>query len=65
MVGGVSCKSLEGKGRNVLLRRAVGVLRRGSGAEAVGGLGLKRKDPCKTVWRELGDTGRKEEREGS
>lgn len=38
-------------------------MRRGSGDEAVGGLGVKRKDPRKTVWRESGAC-RKERREG-
>ena len=48
-VGGVSGE-LGGEGKECLIEAGGGgVLRRGSGDEAVGGLGVKRKDPPKTV----------------
>ena len=66
MVGGVSCRAFGRERKECPIEEGGGgFLRRGSGDEAMGGLGLKRKDPRKTVWRESGDTGRKEEREGS
>lgn len=54
MVGGVSCRAFGREGKECPIEGGGGVLRRGSGDEAVGGLGLKRKDPHKTVWRESG-----------
>lgn len=64
MVGGVSCGAFGREGKECPIEAGSGgVLRRGSGDEAVGGLGVKRKDPRKTVWRELGAC-RKERREG-
>ena len=59
-----SAGSVGGEGKECPIEAGGGgVLRRSSEDEAVGGLGVKRKDPRKTVWRESGAC-RKERREG-